>query len=63
MFDKIKEKREQREAAYRQHLEEERRKLLELSEKELLVEVLMRLEVLSNQLDQLDRTVQLYSSD
>ena len=62
MFEKMKEKARQRQEERVQRIREEKIRLLALSEKELLVEILMELKNLEDRLGDVENTIRLYSS-
>lgn len=62
MFNKTKEKRNEQQEQYDQELQLERERLLMLSEKELLVELLMKMDKISNQLDHVDTSIRVYNN-
>ena len=61
MFEKMKEKARQRQEEREQKIREEKNRLLALSEKELLVEILMELKNVEDRLDDVERTIRLYN--
>ena len=61
MFEKMKEKARQRQEEREQKIREEKNRLLALSEKELLVEILMELKNVEDRLGDVERTVRHYS--
>ncbi len=62
MFERIKEKQRQRQEEREQRIREERNRLMSLSEKELLVEILMELKYIEGRLDDVENTVRLYGN-
>ena len=62
MFERMKEKARQRQEEKEQRIREEKRRLLLLSEKELLVELLMELKHIEDRLDDIENTIRSYSS-
>lgn len=62
MFEKMKEKARQRQEEREQKIREEKNRLLALSEKELLVEILMELKNVEDRLGDVERTVRLYNN-
>lgn len=62
MFNKTKEKRNEQQEQYDLELQLERERLLMLSEKELLVELLMKMDKISNQLDHVDTSIRVYNN-
>ena len=61
MFEKMKEKARQRQEEREQRIREEKNRLLALSEKELLVEILMELKNVKDRLGDVESTIRLYS--
>lgn len=57
----MKEKARQRHEEREQKIREEKNRLLALSEKELLVEILMELKNVEDRLDDVERTIRLYN--
>lgn len=62
MFERMKEKARQRQEEREQQLREEKNRLLTLSEKELLVEILLELRRIENGIDDVETSVRLYSN-
>ena len=62
MFEKMKEKARQRQEERAQRIREEKIRLLALSEKELLVEILMELKNLEDRLGDVENTIRLHNS-
>ena len=62
MFEKMKEKIRQRQEEREQQLKEEKNKLLGLSEKELLVEILLELRCIENKIDDVETSVRFYNN-
>lgn len=61
MFEKMKEKARQREEERKQQIREEKNRLLSLSEKELLVEILFELKRIEDKIDDVDASVRIYN--
>ena len=61
MFEKMKEKARQRQEEREQRIREEKARLLALSEKELLVEILMELKNVEDRLGDVENTIRLYN--
>lgn len=61
MFERMKEKSRQRQEEREQQIREEKNRLLSLSEKELLVEILMELKCIEDSIDDVERSVRIYS--
>ena len=57
MFERMKEKARQRQEEKERRIREEKRRLLSLSEKELLVELLMELKYIEGRLDAIDSSI------
>lgn len=62
MFEKIKEKQRLKQEERERQIAEERNRLLSLSEKELLVEILLELQCVENRIDHVARTVALHGN-
>lgn len=62
MFEKMKEKARQLQEERERQIVEEKDRLLSLSEKELLVEVLLELKRIETKLDYVERTVRIHGS-
>jgi len=62
MFERMKEKMRQRQEEREQQIREERNRLLTLSEKELLVEVLLELKRIENKIDDVETSVRIYNN-
>ena len=62
MFERMKEKKRQRQEEREQQIREERNRLLALSEKELLVEILMELKRIEDGIDDVWRSVRIYNN-
>ena len=61
MFESMKEKKRQRQEEREQLIREEKNRLLSLSEKELLVEILFELKRIENGIDDVERSIRIYS--
>lgn len=61
MFEKIKEKARQKRVERERAIMEEKNRLLSLSEKELLVEIIMELRNVEDRLCDLERTTRIHS--
>ena len=62
MFERMKEKMRQRQEEREQQIREEKNRLLALSEKELLVEILVELKRIEDRIDDVERSVRIYSN-
>lgn len=62
MFERMKEKNRQRQEEREQRIREEKNRLLSLSEKELLVEILMELKRIEERIDDVETSVRLYNN-
>jgi len=62
MFEKIKERNRQRHEERQQQIMEEKNRLLLLSEKELLVEIIIELKRLEDKIDDVNRSVRIYGN-
>ena len=62
MFERMKEKSRQRQEEREQRIREEKNRLLSLSEKELLVEILMELKRIEERIDDVETSVRLYNN-
>lgn len=62
MFERMKEKNRQRQEEREQRIREEKNRLLSLSEKELLVEILMELKRIEERIDDVETSVLLYNN-
>ena len=62
MFEKMKERKRQRQEEREQQIREEKNRLLSLSEKELLVEILMELKHVEDRIDNVARSVRIHSN-
>ena len=61
MFERMKEKMRQRQEEREQQIREEKNRLLALSEKELLVEILLELKRIEDRIDDVERSVRIYN--
>ena len=61
MFESMKERKRQRQEEREQRIREEKNRLLSLSEKELLVEILFELKRIENGIDDGERSIRIYS--
>ena len=61
MFESMKERKRQRQEEREQLIREEKNRLLSLSEKELLVEILFELKRIENGIDDVERSIRTYS--
>ena len=62
MFEKLKERQRQARAQREQELQEKKQRLLALSEKELMVEILLELNRMNDQLEHVENTIRMYSN-
>lgn len=62
MFERMKEKIHQRQEEREQQIKEEKNRLLSLSEKELLVEILLELKRIEDRIDDVETSVRIYSN-
>ena len=62
MFEKMKERSRQRQEERERQIIEEKNRLLSLSEKELLVEILLELKRVEDRVDDVERSVRIYSN-
>ena len=60
MFESMKERKRQRQEEREQLIREEKNRLLSLSEKELLVEILFELKRIENGIDDVERSIRIY---
>ena len=61
MFESMKERKRQRQEEREQLIREEKNRLLSLSEKELLVEILFELKRIETGIDDVERSIRIYS--
>lgn len=62
MFERMKEKMRQRQEEREQQIREEKNRLLALSEKELLVEILLELKRIEDRIDDIETSVRIYNN-
>ncbi len=62
MFERMKEKKRQRQEEREQQIREEKNRLFSLSEKELLVEIFLELKHIEGRIDDVERKVRLYGN-
>lgn len=62
MFERMKEKIHQRQEEREQQIREEKNRLLSLSEKELLVEILLELKRIEDRIDDVETSVRIYGN-
>lgn len=62
MFERIKEKNRRRQEEREQQIREAKNRLLSLSEKELLVEILLELKRIEDRIDDVEASVRLFSN-
>ena len=62
MFERMKEKNRQRQEEREQQIREEKNRLFSLSEKELLVEILLELKRIEDRIDDVETSVRIYSN-
>lgn len=62
MFEKLKERQRQARAQREMELQEKKQRLLALSEKELMVEILLELNRMNDQLENVENTIRMYSN-
>ena len=62
MFERMKEKSRQRQEEREQQIREEKNRLFSLSEKELLVEILLELKRIEDRIDDVETSVRIYSN-
>ena len=62
MFERMKEKIHQRQEEREQQIREEKNRLLSLSEKELLVEILLELKRIGDRIDDVETSVRIYNN-
>ena len=62
MFEIMKEKMRQRQEEREQQIREEKNRLLALSEKELLVEILLELKRIEDRIDDVETSVRIYNN-
>ena len=62
MFEKMKEKARQRQEERERQIREERNRLLSMSEKELLIEILLELKRVEDRIEDVERSVKIYGN-
>lgn len=62
MFERMKEKNRQRQEEREQEIREEKNRLFSLSEKELLVEILLELKRIEDRIDDVETSVRIYNN-
>lgn len=62
MFEKLKERQRQARIQREQELQEKKQRLLALSEKELMVEILLELNRMNDQLESVENAIRMYSN-
>ena len=62
MFDRMKEKARQRQEERERQIREEWNRLFAMSEKELLIEILLELKRVEDRIDDVGRSVRIYSN-
>ena len=62
MFERMKEKMRQRQEEREQQKREKKNRLLALSEKELLVEILLELKRIEDRIDDIETSVRIYNN-
>lgn len=62
MFERMKEKMRQQQEEREQQIREEKNRLLALSEKELLVEILLELKRIEDRIDDVETSVRIYNN-
>ena len=62
MFDRMKEKARQRQEERERQIREEWNRLFAMSEKELLIEILLELKRVEDRIDDVERSVRIYSN-
>ena len=62
MFEKMKEKIRQRQEKREQEIREEKNRLFSLSEKELLIEILLELKRIEDRIDDVETSVRMYNN-
>ena len=62
MFEKMKEKICQRQEKREQEIREEKNRLFSLSEKELLIEILLELKRIEDRIDDVETSVRMYNN-
>ena len=62
MFERMREKARQRQEERERQIREERNRLLSMSEKELLVEILLELKRVEDRIEDVERSVKIYGN-
>ena len=62
MFERMKEKARQRQEEQERRAREELNRLLSLSEKELLIEILLELKCIEKRIDEVESSIRLYNN-
>ena len=62
MFERMKEKARQRQEERERQIREERNRLLSMSEKELLIEILLELKRVEDRIEDVERSVKIYGN-
>lgn len=62
MFEKIKERQRQSRVQREQELQEKKQRLLSLSKKKLMVEILLELNLMNDQLENVENIIRMYSN-
>ncbi len=62
VFERMKEKNRRRQEEREQQIREEKNRLLSLSEKELLVEILLELKRIEDRIDDVETSVRIYNN-
>ena len=62
MFERMKEKARQRQEERERQIREERNRLLSMSEKELLVEILLELKRVEDKIEDVETSVRIYNN-
>lgn len=62
MFEKLKERQRQARAQRERELQEKKLRLLALSEKELMVEILLELNRMNDQLENVENSIRMYGN-
>ena len=62
MFERMKEKARQRQEERERQIREERNRLLAMSEKELLIEILLELKRVEDRIEDVERSVRIYGN-
>ena len=62
MFERMKEKKRHRQEEREQKIREEKNRLFSLSEKELLVEILLELKRIEDRIDDVETSVRIYNN-